>query len=199
MKIRRPGALPVLAWGLLALGGADGLDAGEVSFTYASLERAVWATMLTEGGRHYLEGDPGSTCRFAFVQEPRVDAAEGRLRIRFLFSGRAGVEVKGRCLGPGDTFDMEVSGVPTVSDGELWLAELRVTAEDTAYFRLVSGLVESRLREKLRYPLRRQVEHAVAAASTGQFRLSLTDLRIDEVAAAPEALRVSYGADVTVH
>lgn len=37
-------------------------------------------------------------------------------------------------------------------------ASLQIAAPDTSYFRLVSGLLESRLRDKPRYPLGRELQ-----------------------------------------
>ena len=93
---------------LAVLATAPPASAAEITLSHAALERVVWQVLLTEGGRGYFEGGPEETCRYAFVQEPKVTGASGRLRVRFLFSGRAGAEVAGRCVGPGDTFDLVV-------------------------------------------------------------------------------------------
>jgi len=183
------GRLAATAW-LLASAAAVPAPAraADVTLSHAAIERLVWRELLTDAGRAYFEGGPQETCRYAFVQEPKVSGAEGRLRVRFLFSGRAGASVAGRCVGPGDTFDIVVSGVPALSGGVVSLAELRVEAPQTAYFRLVSGLVERQLRERLRYPLKANLDDAAATLSAAGGlslwldRLELRQVRVDEQA-----------------
>ena len=121
-------ARTLLLAAVLAAGPAA--EAAEVTLSHAALERVIWQVLLTEGGRGYFEGGPEDTCRFAFVQEPKVTAAGGRLRIRFLFSGRAGAEVAGRCVGPGDTFEIFVSGVPALAAGEAQTLRFELPAAD---------------------------------------------------------------------
>jgi hypothetical protein len=172
--------------------GAPVTDAADVTLSHAALERLVWKVMLTEGGRGYLEGGPDETCRYAFVQEPKVTGASGRLHIRFVFSGRAGAQVGERCVGVGDTFDLVVSGVPALARGELYLEDVSVEAPDTAYFRLVSGLVETQLRQRLRYPLKQDLDQAAANMGVpAGFPMSVESLEMSHVQVDAEALHLS--------
>jgi hypothetical protein len=171
---------------------ATAARSADITLSHAALERVVWQVLLTQGGRGYFEGGPGETCRYAFVQEPRVSGAAGRLHVRFLFSGRAGAQVGERCVGPGDTFDIAVSGVPALTAGELYLEDLRVEAPDTVYFRLVSGLVESQLRQRLRYPLKQDLDRVVATVGApAGYAMSVDSLEMNRVEVDEEALRVS--------
>ena len=174
-------------------------DAAEVTLSHAALERVVWQVMLTEGGRAYFEGGLDDTCRYAFVQEPKVSGANGRLRVRFLFSGRAGAQVGERCVGPGDTFDLVVSGIPALSQGELYLEDLRVEAPDTAYFRLVSGLVEEQLRQRLRYPLKQTLDRVAATVGApAGYPMSVESLEMSQVQVDADALRVSLDVGLSI-
>ena len=184
-----------MAAGVLLVTGtllSSAATAAEITLSHAALERVVWQVLLTEGGRGYLEGGPSDACRYAFVQEPKVSGASGRLRIRFLFSGRAGAQVAGRCVGPGDTFDLVVSGVPALARGELYLDDLKVEAPDTAYFRLVSSLVESRIRQHLRYPLKRDLDRVAATlGAPAGYAMSVEGLALSRVRVDDDALRIS--------
>ncbi len=178
---------------------APAAQAAEITLTHSALERVVWQVLLTEGGRGYFEGGPDDTCRYAFVQEPKVTGANGRLRIRFLFAGRAGAEVGGRCVGPGDTFDLVVSGVPAFAGGELYLEDLRVEAPDTAYFRLVSGLVENQLRQRLRYPLKQDLDRVAATVGApAGYAMSVERLEMSRVQVDEDAFRVSLEIGLSV-
>jgi hypothetical protein len=184
---------------LAAVTAAPAAQAAEITLTHSALERVVWQVLLTEGGRGYFEGGPDDTCRYAFVQEPKVTGADGRLRIRFLFAGRAGAEVGGRCVGPGDTFDLFVSGVPALAGGELYLEDLRVEAPDTAYFRLVSGLVENQLRQRLRYPLKRDLDRVAATVGApAGYAMSVERLEMSGVQVEGDTLRVSLEIGLSV-
>jgi hypothetical protein len=179
--------------------GSPLADAAEVTLSHAALERVVWQVMLTEGGRAYFEGGLDDTCRYAFVQEPKVSGADGRLRVRFLFSGRAGAQVGERCVGPGDTFDLVVSGVPALSRGELYLEDLRVEAPDTAYFRLVSGLVENQLRQRLRYPLKQDLDRiAATVGAPAGYAMSVESLEMKRVQVDADVLRVSLDIGLSI-
>lgn len=184
---------------LAAITTAPPTAAADITLTHAALERVVWQVLLTEGGRGYFEGGPNDTCRYAFVQEPKVTGGSGRLRISLLFSGRAGAQVGGRCVGPGDTFDLVVSGVPALARGELYLDDLTVEAPDTAYFRLVRSLVESQLRQRLRYPLKQDLDALAAArGAPAGFAISLQRLEMSRAQVDDEALRVSLDLDLDI-
>ncbi len=184
---------------LAVLATAPPAPAAEITLSHAALERVVWQVLLTEGGRGYLEGGPNDTCRYAFVQEPKVTGASSRLRVRFLFSGRAGTQVGGRCVGPGDTFDIVVSGVPALARGELYLDDLTVEAPDTAYFRVVRSLVESQLRQRLRYPLKQDLDSIAATlAAPAGFAMSLQRLDMSRVQIDDTALRVSLDVGLDI-
>jgi len=173
--------------------------AADVTLSHAALERVVWQVLLTEGGRGYFEGGPDDTCRYAFVQEPKVTGASGRIRVRFLFSGRAGAPVGGRCVGPGDTFDLFVSGVPALAGGELYFEDLRVEAPDTVYFRLVSALVEEQLRRRLRYPLKQDLDRVAATVGApAGYAMSVERLEMSHVEVDEDALRVSLDLGLSI-
>ena len=89
----RPGRVRVAVQPAQVAGAAAKLDVA-----YASVERILTTTFLTEGGRRYLQGGPEDTCAYAFIQEPRVSAVGERLQIRFLFAARAGKEVASKCV-----------------------------------------------------------------------------------------------------
>jgi hypothetical protein len=171
----------------------------EITLSHVALERVVWQVLLTDGGRGYLVGGPGDTCRYAFVQEPKASGANGRLQVRFLFSGRAGAQAGGQCVGPGDTFDLVVSGVPALSRGELYFEGLRVDAPDTRYFRLVRGVVESGLRQRLRFPLKSSLDQVAAAlAVSAGFAMSVDNLQMSNVRIGDDALHFSLDLGLSI-
>ena len=177
---------------LLTVLSASMANGSELSVSYEALERNIVMQLMTQDGRYYMQGDPSTTCAYAFVQDPRVDAFEGRLRIRLLFSGSAAVSVRGRCVGAGDNFDLAITGVPTYANGELYLDQMKVEAT-AAYFRTVSSFVESRLSQDLRVPLQESLEGAAGWMSTsGRGSVQFAGLEVHEIAVEPDALRFTY-------
>lgn len=187
----------VLAFGILILTG-DTVLGGTLDVTYGSIERIIVNRFLTEGGRRYLQGSPEETCAYAFVQEPRVSADSERLHLRFLFAGRAGTQVAGRCVGPGDNFDIIVSGVPSYESGELFLAEATFEAEH-ALFEVFAALIESQLAPLLRIPARSYVESYVSqltARGAGTVSLESLDVHSIELGSSSAVIDADYSVTV---
>jgi len=183
----------LLVAGILSVGVAPA-ESASFEVGYKSLERFIVQSVMTDGGRHYIEGTPSDDCRYAFVQEPRVAAVGGRLQITVLFAGRAGAVVAGKCVGPGDNFDLVVSGVPQYDSGELFLSDLKVEAPDTAYFKIVRPLVEKDLRKSLRFPLRERLDYAAAWVSSSSVAgaLSLGSFSIDSITVGQDNVRIDF-------
>ena len=175
--------------------------AASLEFEHAAIERMLATGVMTQGGRLYLDGGPEDRCRHAFVQQPRVDSIDGRLRITLLFSGRQAASVAGRCVGPGGTFDVQVSGVPSFAGGEIYLAELRVEVPGPTqeFFRLVSGLLARQLGQRLRYSL----DHALGRAAhqlSSQFGVALSFQKLDvpQIEVGAGSVKVTLDTDATV-
>ena len=180
---------------LLTIVSATVARGSELLVSYGALERNISVQLMTENGRYYMQGDPSTPCAYAFVQDPRVDAYEGRLRIRLLFSGSAAASIRGRCVGAGDNFDLTITGAPAYSNGELYLDQMSIQAT-VAYFKVVSALVEDRLRRDLRIALRQDLESAATWMSTrGRGSVLLTGLDVHQIAVEQDALRFTY--DIT--
>ena len=155
--------------------------AAKLDVAYASVERILTTRFLTEGGRRYFQGGPEETCAYAFIQEPRVSAVGERLQIRFLFAARAGKEVVGKCVGPGDHFDIVVSGVPSYANGELFLDELRLEAEHKL-FDIFSKLIERQLNPHMKIRAKPYFESYIAELTAlGAGRVSLETLSVQNI------------------
>jgi len=176
----------VVAGLLIVVAGAIPVSAGKLDVAYTSMERLIVKYYLTEGGRRYLRGGPEDTCAYAFIQEPRMSATGGRLSLRFLFAGKAGKQVAGRCVGAGDNFDIIVSGVPRYADGEIFLDDAKFES-DHKLFDVFSGLIESQLTPLLRVAAKPELEDYVQRLSSrgaGNVRLTSMDIRSIDLGAS---------------
>lgn len=191
---QRRGRLPALvaALGLVTVASA-GAHAAEIRVGYPAVEALVRKALFVQENRYYLEGDPSQHCRFVFLESPRVAAEGGRLTLRMHLSARAGVELRGRCMGPGDSMDVVVSGVPTVAGGEVFLSDLTVEAPGKAYLGQLTAFVEQDLTQRLRLSFRPEVEAALAQASTVLIsKLALEQLTIRSATADAQGLRLNF-------
>ena len=166
-------------------------ESATIELAYATLERILVRNVMTEGGRYYMQGDPSTPCRYAFIQEPRVGASAGRLQITVLFSGKAAADLGGRCVGAGDNFDVQVSGVPRFANGEIHLDGLDVQAS-SAYFNVVAVLLRKSLEEKFRFSVQQAVEYVVSqSAAAGIGKLSVESVRVDDIQVGETALKMT--------
>lgn len=188
-------SIPILSLAVLT---PSTVVASELSLGYDALARNIVLQVMTEDGRYYMQGDPSTPCRYAFIQDPRVDSVDGRLRVQLLFSGATGMSVAGRCVGKGDNFDLTVTGVPAYADGELYLDDLNVEAS-AAYFTVVSLLVESQMRKKLRIPLQQDLEQAAAWLGTsGRGTVAIRDLDVQSIDVEEDGLRFTYDLTTSI-
>jgi hypothetical protein len=190
--VRCPGLLPaaLYALGVAALASVSA-QAAEIRVSYPALETLVRKTLFVQESRYYLDGDPSQPCRYVFLESPRVGTDGGRLTLRMHLSARAAVELRGRCVGPADSMDVVVSGLPTVAAGEVFLSDLTVDAPGKTYLGQLTSFVEQDLRQRLRVSIRPELEAALVVVSgfLGS-PLTLEQLRIGPVTADPHGLRI---------
>jgi hypothetical protein len=174
-----------------ALAFAEPAAAVEIRVGLPALERLVTTALLKDGGRLYLEGRSAEACRYAFIQEPKLASDGPRLVARFVFAGRAGVSVGGRCVGPADSTTLSVSGVPSFEAGDLYLADLALEAPGSAYYKAVGGLLQGQLAKRLRLPLRAMVERSLSESGASGLTFALKRLEVRDIVVEPQAVRIN--------
>src|ERR1035438_7825047 len=86
--------------------------ATELELRYAAIERLLADQLFSQDGRLYVRGNKTTKCQFAYLESPRVGSANGRLRVTARFSGRTALDMFGRCVGLGDSFDLTLTASP---------------------------------------------------------------------------------------
>ena len=61
----------------------------ELHLTFGVLQKVIAAQVFTDQGRKYVKGSKDKRCSFAYLENPRVGEADGRLLVRAKFSGRS--------------------------------------------------------------------------------------------------------------
>ena len=175
----------------IALVVASPARALEIRVGLPAIERLVTTALLKDGGRLYIEGRSAEACRYAFIQEPKLSSEAPRLVARFVFAGRAGVSVGGRCVGPADSTTLRVSGVPSFDAGDLYLADLQLDAPSSAYYKAVGGLLQGQLAKRLRLPLRAMVERSLGEAGASGLTFALRTFEVRDIVVEPQGVRIN--------
>ena len=174
--------------GLLAASPVWGL---ELRFEYAALERVLGQQLFTNEGRRYVQGNEKRKCNYAYLEKPHIGEWNGRLVIRAKFIGKAAVDVLGRCMGIGDTFDLTLVGTPVYQSGMVTLKDVQATANghNTMYSRRVMKGLEQAMSKDIGYPVEKDAKWILEQPRDGfQFQQKLSNLVIQSVQATPGAL-----------
>jgi hypothetical protein len=148
--VPRP-ALFLLA--LLAL--APAARAIELRIQFAALERMLGEQVFTQDGRRYVYNDQANKCNFAYLEKPRVQGQDGKLRIRARFTGRSALNMFGKCVGLGDAFEVIITALPQYKDGNIGLNDVKAAPDGHTgyYIRRVCDALTSSLLHNFRYPV----------------------------------------------
>lgn len=119
--------------------------AAELELRYAAIERILAEQLFTQDGRHYVRGSHANRCQFAYLEAPHLGSEAGRLRIAARFSGRSALDLFGRCVGLGDSFDLALTATPVPSKGAIAFKDVKVTTVKDSYYirRVRAGLTQS--------------------------------------------------------
>jgi hypothetical protein len=125
----------------------------ELQIHFSALNRSLAEQMFTQDGRRYVRGTPAAKCSYAYLEHPDVrGGAAGRLNVQARFSGRSALDLFGRCVGLGDSFDVLISAIPYFQDGAIRFKDLRVDSKkDGFYIRRVRSALASTLTTQFAY------------------------------------------------
>lgn len=73
-----------------------------------------------------MRGNPAAKCSFAYLEHPELRGDNGGLSLKARFTGRSALDVFGRCLGLGDSFDVYITAVPYYHNQSVGLKDLQV-------------------------------------------------------------------------
>jgi hypothetical protein len=128
---------------LLLISGIPAWSA-ELELRYGAIERLVADQLFSQEGRLYVRGNKKTKSKFAYLESPKVGAADGRLRVSARFSGRTALDMFGGCMGLGDSFEFTLIATPIVKNGALALKDVNVsTPRDSYYIRRVRQALTS--------------------------------------------------------
>jgi len=165
--------------------------AAELELKFAALERIVAAQLFTQDGRHYVRGDKSNRCQFAYLETPRIDSDQGRLRVTARFSGRSALDVLNRCIGLGDSFDLTLSATPVVKNGAIALKDVNVsTPRDSYYIRRVRAALARSVARDFKVEVRDQAKKLFEADAppSALYKQELAAFDLGEIRVTPDSL-----------
>ncbi|HEY1756741.1 MAG TPA: hypothetical protein VGG72_15305 [Bryobacteraceae bacterium] len=179
-----------LRWVVPFLFFAGRAAAADLELRYAALERLIAEQLFTQDGRRYVRGTPETRCQFAYLEAPRLSAADGRLKITAKFSGRSAMDVLGRCMGMGDSFDLTILAVPVARKGAIAMENVQVsTVKDSYYIRRVRAALTESFAKEFKIDVRDQAKRLLEQPSgTSSYKQELADFDLSAVRVTPEAL-----------
>lgn len=169
------------------------LPAIEIEIRFPLLERQLAQQQFTQDGRKYVKGNPSSRCNFAYLANPRFSSLDGRLRITALFTGKSSLDVFGKCLGFGDSFDFEVLSELSTQQGTLRLAkpEVKILSRDTFYSRQVLKALQKSIGDAIQYPIRDEIQKLLSAGTANTpYKISIPKVEIRRVQILKDSLLV---------
>jgi hypothetical protein len=173
--------------------------AADLEIHYTAIQKILAQEVFTEDGRRYVHGDPAAKCSFAYLEHPELRADNGKLALKARFTGRSALDVFGRCLGLGDSFDVYITAAPYYHNQSIGLKDVRVEGRAqqgkprTGYYvRRVCAALGDSLREQFEYRVgdqaRRMLEQTAPQAA---YRQELLDFSVPRIQVMPDALIVT--------
>ncbi len=169
---------------------------------FGALERILSQQMFTADGRHYVRGNASSRCNFAYLENPRINGVDGKLRIRARFTGRSSLNIFGQCVAAmGGALDLTIAAVPEFKNGSIVLRQVVVTSDNNSgfYARRVCSAMAASLGRDFKYPLADLARRALEdpAALPGYPR-ELREFRITDMRVGADALDVALDFQLTI-
>lgn len=188
-------------WLLLLSTALPALAQVELHLTFGVLQKVIGGQVFTDDGRKYVKGSKDKRCSFAYLENPRVGEADGRLVVRAKFSGRSAMTVLGQCVGLGDSFEVVIRMTPYAEKSLLRLRDVDVTSDGKrgVYVRAVCKQLAATLPRVLIYDFAPDFKRALEAEQPGvPFHKSVDNLNVQTIGVSREALVLQLGLKLTL-
>ena len=133
--------------------GGSPAVAADLDLYFSSMEKMVRQQLLIDGGRLYLYGGGSTPCFSAFLANPKVSEAAGKLVIRFDFSGSMAGKLGGDCVGLSEEFPLTVMGVPAYENGWVYLRNVQFSGQSRTdiFNEKIMAFIDERLQKIFRH------------------------------------------------
>ena len=173
---------------LLLLAAALPIFAADLELRYSALERMVAEQMFTQDGRRWVKGNAQAKCQYAYLESPKLGGDDPRLHVTARFSGRSAMDLFGKCVGMGDSFDLDLTAIPVAKDGAIALQDVRVTsAKDSYYIRRVRAALAQGFQKEFRIEVKDQARRLLEQPSE-KYKQELSSFLLQGVRVTKDAL-----------
>lgn len=166
--------------------------AAELELRYPALERLIAEQLFTQEGRRYVRGNAAAHCQYAYLETPHIGAGDGpagQLRVTARFSGRSAMDLFGRCMGMGDSFDLTILASPVARQGAIAMDGVQVTTlRDSYYIRRVRSALTRSFTKDFKIDIRDQARKLLEQPHAGAYTENLSEFDLSGVRVTPDAL-----------
>jgi|SRR5579871_252860 len=164
--------------------------AADLELRYGAMERIIAEQLFTQDGRRYVRGTAAAKCQFAYLEAPHIGAENGRLRIVARFSGRSALDVFGRCVGMGDSFDLTILASPVSRKNSVAMDDVSVTTvKDSYYIRRVRSALTQAFAKDFKMDVADQAKKLLEQPrENATYKQELAGFNLTGVRVTPEAL-----------
>ncbi len=173
----------------------------ELRIQFGALERMLGEQVFTQDGRRYVHNDQTNKCSFAYLEKPRIQGQDGKLRMRARFTGRSALNMFGKCVGLGDAFEVIITALPQYKDGNIGLNDVKAVPDGHTgyYIRRVCDALTSSLLHSFRYPVAAAAKSLLEdPASQKSYPRELGDFRVTDIRVTNDALILTIDFALTV-
>ncbi len=184
---------------LLLLLAAGGVSGAELEIHFSAIRKILAREVFTQEGRRYVKGGPAAKCSFAYLENPELRGESGTLVLKARFTGRSALDVFGRCLGLGDSFEVYITAVPYYHNQAIALKNVRVeprapggARRDSYYVRRVCAALSDSLRRQFEYHVADQARRLLEQTAPGAvYRQELLHFDVPQIRVMADALLVT--------
>ena len=173
----------------------------ELHIEFPAIGKVLAQQVFTQEGRKYVRGDKKQRCNFAYLEQPQVSGSNGRLNIRAHFTGRSAQNIFGRCVGLGDSFDVQIVSTPYYHDGVIALKDVRVESinKDGVYIRMVRVALAYSMANEFQYRVADDAKRMLEASRDPlPISQELRSFTVSEIRVTGEALALRLDFTLTV-
>lgn len=163
----------------------------ELQVQYSAIQKVMARQMFGISGRMYVKGSPETRCSFAYLENPVLGEAAGRIEIKARFSGKNAASLFGRCIGFGDVFDMRIMASPYYDGGLIRLKDVDVetAGRDSLYARKVRAAITENLSKKFEYKVADEARRILERPQSGEpYKQQLQNFQVSQIRVTPAAL-----------
>ncbi len=141
--------------------GIHCVRAVELVIHETAIQKILEKRIFTPNNRKYLMGTPADKCLYAYLSNPDVSVADGRLFIRMHFFGSLATEIAGNCIGLASDFPVSMNAVPYYRDGILGFEDICV--DEVSSNKEFNAYLDDFLKKELPRYLQRDLDAEIKA------------------------------------